>query len=40
MLDDGEEAVTVATSEEVRLGQEVTVRGEMRDGTLHAEELF
>ncbi|MFB6119480.1 single-stranded DNA binding protein [Halosegnis sp.] len=40
MLDDGEEAVTVATSEDVKLGQEVTVRGEMRDGTLHAEELF
>jgi replication factor A1 len=40
MLDNGEEALTVATSEEVRLGQEVTVRGELRDGTLHAEELF
>jgi len=40
MLDNGEEALTVATSEEVRLGQEVTVRGELRDDTLHAEELF
>ena len=40
MLDDGTETVTVLTNADVRLGQEVTVRGELRDGRLHAEELF
>jgi len=40
MLDNGEEARTVVTNEEVRLGQEVTVRGAAEDGTIHAEELF
>ncbi|MDZ7746534.1 MAG: single-stranded DNA binding protein [Halobacteriales archaeon] len=40
MLDNGEEARTVVTTEEVRLGQEVTVRGSDDDGTIHAEELF
>ena len=40
MLDNGEEARTVVTSEEVRLGQEVTVRGSDEDGTIHADELF
>jgi len=40
IVDDGTETVTVETGESVRLGEEVTVRGERRDGTVHAEELF
>jgi replication factor A1 len=40
MLDDGSETMTVRTDADLRLGQEVTVRGELRDGTLHVEELF
>ncbi len=40
MLDDGSETMTVLTDADLRLGQEVTVRGELRDGRLYAEELF
>lgn len=40
MLDNGEEAVTVVTSADVRLGEEVTVRGRMRDDRLEADEVF
>ena len=40
VLDDGEETVSVETSEKVHLGQEVTARGELRNGRLDAEEVF
>ncbi|WP_435196095.1 single-stranded DNA binding protein [Natronomonas sp. EA1] len=40
MLDNGEEAVTVETSETVHLGQEITVRGERVDGTIRATDVF
>ncbi|WP_254536908.1 single-stranded DNA binding protein [Halomarina litorea] len=40
MLDNGSETVTVLTSEDVRLGQEITVRGRLTDGRLDAEEVF
>jgi replication factor A1 len=40
MLDDGEEAVTVETSATVRLGEEVTVRGPMKDDRIDADEVF
>ncbi|WEL22367.1 single-stranded DNA binding protein [Halorhabdus sp. BNX81] len=40
ILDDGEETVTVDTGESVRLGEEVTIRGQRRDGEIDAEELF
>ena len=40
VLDDGEQTMTVETSDHVQLGQEVTVRGVMRDERLHAEDVF
>ncbi|WP_135829488.1 single-stranded DNA binding protein [Halorussus halobius] len=40
ILDDGEETVSVESSAEVTLGQEVTARGELADGTLDAEDVF
>jgi replication factor A1 len=40
MLDDGSETMTVDTEASVRLGQEVTVRGELADGRLDADEVF
>jgi replication factor A1 len=40
MLDDGSETMTVETEATVRLGQEVTVRGELVDGRLDADEVF
>jgi replication factor A1 len=40
MLDDGSETVTVLTTEDVRLGQEITVRGRLTDGRLDADEVF
>ncbi|WP_049971703.1 single-stranded DNA binding protein [Haladaptatus cibarius] len=40
VLDDGEETVSVETTADVHLGQEVTARGELRDGTLDAEDVF
>ncbi|MFC7156143.1 single-stranded DNA binding protein [Halomarina halobia] len=40
MLDDGSETVTVLTDEDVRLGQEITVRGRLVDGRLEADEVF
>lgn len=40
VLDDGEETVSVETSADVHLGQEVTARGRLRDGRLDAEEVF
>jgi replication factor A1 len=39
ILDDGEETMSVETDADVTLGQEVTVRGAVRDGRLRAEEL-
>ena len=40
MLDNGEKAVTVVTSVNVQLGEEVTVRGQMKDDRLEADEVF
>ncbi|MFC3478211.1 single-stranded DNA binding protein [Halobacterium litoreum] len=39
ILDDGEETMSVETDADVTLGQELTVRGSLRDGRLNAEEL-
>jgi len=40
VLDDGEETMSVETSADVHLGQEVTVRGRLHEGTIDADELF
>ncbi|MEF8839011.1 MAG: single-stranded DNA binding protein [Haloarculaceae archaeon] len=40
VLDDGTETMTVETGEPVQLGQEITVRGEVADGLLDAEDVF
>lgn len=40
ILDDGEETMSVESSADVTLGQEVTARGNLRDGTLDAEDVF
>jgi replication factor A1 len=40
VLDDGTETMTVDTGEAVRLGQEITVRGEVADGRLDAADVF
>ncbi|MEF8801517.1 MAG: single-stranded DNA binding protein [Halolamina sp.] len=40
VLDSGDETRSVETSESVRLGEEVTVRGVERDGRIDADELF
>jgi replication factor A1 len=40
MLDDGSETVTVDTSADVHLGQEITVRGRLKDGRLDADEVL
>ncbi|MFD1512841.1 single-stranded DNA binding protein [Halomarina rubra] len=40
MLDDGSETLTVDTDADVRLGQEVTVRGRLVDGRLEADDVF
>jgi len=40
VLDDGTETRSVETDADVRLGEEVTVRGPERDGRIDAEELF
>jgi replication factor A1 len=40
MLDDGSETLTVDTDADVRLGQEVTVRGRLVDGRLEADEVL
>ncbi|MFB6267010.1 MAG: single-stranded DNA binding protein [Halodesulfurarchaeum sp.] len=39
ILDDGEKTVTVETSADVELGQEVTVAGVLQDGRLEADEV-
>ncbi len=38
-LDDGERTVSVLTNEELSLGEEITVRGPMREGRIHAEDV-
>ncbi|MBV0924219.1 single-stranded DNA binding protein [Halomicroarcula limicola] len=40
VLDDGEETMSVETSEHVQLGQEITVRGLLDDGRLDADDVF
>ncbi|GGL70120.1 single-stranded DNA binding protein [Halocalculus aciditolerans] len=40
ILDDGEETMSVDTDADVTLGQEVTVRGTLRDGRLAADDVF
>ena len=40
ILDDGQQTKRVETDSNLRLGEEVTVRGPERDGTIDAEELF
>ncbi|NHN48294.1 single-stranded DNA binding protein [Halostella sp. JP-L12] len=40
VLDDGEETMSVDTDEDVRLGQEVTVRGTVTDGRIDADDVF
>ena len=40
VLDDGEETMSVETGATLQLGQEVTVRGHLRDGRLDAEDVF
>lgn len=40
MLDNGDSTLTVVTDADVRLGEEVTARGQMRDGTLEAEDIL
>ncbi len=39
VLDDGTETRSVETDADLRLGEEVTVRGRLRDGRLHADEV-
>ena len=39
ILDDGTETMTVETSESLRLGEEVTARGELVDGRLQADDI-
>ncbi|WP_323191525.1 single-stranded DNA binding protein [Halostella sp. PRR32] len=40
VLDDGEETMSVETDADVRLGQEVTVRGTAADGRIDADDVF
>ncbi|WP_439028405.1 single-stranded DNA binding protein [Haloarchaeobius sp. DT45] len=40
ILDDGEETMSVETDADVHLGQEVTARGSVSDGILHADDVF
>ena len=40
VLDDGKRTKSVETDANLRLGEEVTVRGPERDGTIHADEVF
>jgi replication factor A1 len=39
VLDDGEQTRSVETGERLRLGEEVTVRGPLRDGRIQADEV-
>jgi ssDNA-binding replication factor A large subunit len=40
MLDNGSETLTIVTDADVRLGEEITARGRMRDGKLETEDVF
>ncbi|WP_418281431.1 single-stranded DNA binding protein [Halorubrum sp. DTA98] len=40
VLDDGQRTKSVETDANLRLGEEITVRGPERDGTIHAEDVF
>ncbi|MFB6138072.1 MAG: single-stranded DNA binding protein [Halobacteriaceae archaeon] len=40
IVDDGEETVSVDTDADVTLGQEITVRGPLRDGRVDAEDVL
>ncbi|GAB3703324.1 single-stranded DNA binding protein [Halorubrum pallidum] len=40
VVDDGQQTKRVETDASLRLGEEVTVRGAERDGTIHAEDVF
>mgnify|MGYP000462774143 CR=1 FL=1 len=40
VLDDGQQTKSVETDASLRLGEEVTVRGAERDGTIHADDVF
>jgi ssDNA-binding replication factor A large subunit len=40
MLDNGSETLTIVTDADVRLGEEITARGQMRDGKLETEDVF
>jgi replication factor A1 len=40
VLDDGQRTKSVETDASLRLGEEVTVRGAERDGTIRAEDVF
>ena len=40
VLDDGKRTRSVETDANLRLGEEITVRGPERDGTIHAEDVF
>ena len=40
VLDDGTETRRVRTDEQLRLGEEVTVRGPETDGTIDADDVF
>jgi ssDNA-binding replication factor A large subunit len=40
MLDNGSETLTIETDADVRLGEEITARGRMRDGKLETEDVF
>ncbi|MFC7186478.1 single-stranded DNA binding protein [Halorubrum yunnanense] len=40
VLDDGQQTRSVETDASLRLGEEITVRGAERDGTIHAEDVF
>ena len=40
VLDDGEETMSVETDADVGLGEEVTVRGVVREGRLEASDVF
>ena len=40
VLDDGQQTRRVETDASLRLGEEVTVRGPERDGTIHAADVF
>ncbi|WP_210755388.1 single-stranded DNA binding protein [Halorubrum sp. PV6] len=40
VLDDGQQTKSVATDASLRLGEEVTVRGTERDGTIDADDVF